>query len=301
MTDGIGKGIAEVVPGLPMLRRLLAPNPSPMTGPGTWTYLLGQREVIIIDPGPDDPSHLAALLASLPDGASVAGIVVTHAHLDHSALAPAVAAATSAPLLAFGPATSGRNPLMQALADGGLTAGGEGIDLSFHPDQTLRDGEEIHSDGGPLIARHTPGHMGGHLCLALGDALLTGDHVMGWAPSLVSPPDGDMGAYIRSLEKLQETPWRLMLPSHGAAIPDPATRLRELIRHRRGREAQILAALQSGPALLSEVARIVYHDIAPYLLPAAERNALAHLIDLEQRNLVAAKPQPAVTALWSLR
>jgi glyoxylase-like metal-dependent hydrolase (beta-lactamase superfamily II) len=300
MSGGIGKGIAEAVPGVPMLRRVLAPNPSPMTGQGTWTYLLGRRQVIIVDPGPDDQGHLAAVLAAVPADARVVAVVVTHAHLDHSALAPAMAAATRAPVMAFGPATAGRSALMQSLSDGGLTAGGEGIDHAFRPDLPLRDGDVVSSDAGSLIALHTPGHLGGHLCLALDDVLLTGDHVMAWAPSLVSPPDGDMGAYMQSLRRLQGRQWRLMLPAHGAPVTDPAARLAELILHRRSREAQILSALQAGPATLATVTRTVYHGIAEALLPAATRNALAHLIDLEQRSLISADPAPSLAALWNL-
>ena len=292
MTDGNGKA--------GQLRRVLAPNPSPMTGPGTWTHVVGQGEVAVIDPGPAIAAHLDAILAALAPGERVAAILVTHAHLDHSALAPALAAATGAPVLAFGDATSGRSPVMQRLVAEGLTGGGEGIDTAFRPDRCLADGESVEGPDWRLTALHTPGHMGGHLCLEWEDVLFTGDHVMGWAPSLVSPPDGDMGAYMGSLERLAAWPWRRFLPAHGEAIADPAARLAELLAHRRGREAALLHALRQGAADLATLTARVYTDIAPALRPAAERNALAHLVDLAERNLAVAHPRPGPQALWSL-
>lgn len=305
MTGPIGKP-AEPEQGLPgglpgRLRRVLAPNPSPMTGPGTFTDIIGAGAVAVIDPGPAIPSHLEAILAALEPGESVAAIIVTHAHLDHSELAPGLAAATGAPVLAFGTATEGRSALMQRLLGEGLQGGGEGIDHGFAPDRRLAEGEVVEGPGWQLRALHTPGHMGNHLCLAWDDVLFTGDLVMGWAPSLVSPPDGDMGAYMASLARLAGGRWRLLLPSHGAPVTDPAGRIAELIAHRRGREAQVLAALAEGPADLARLTARVYHDIDPALLPAARRNALAHLIDLAERNLVAADPAPGPGARWSRR
>jgi hydroxyacylglutathione hydrolase len=270
-----------------------------MTGPGTWTHVVGRGEVAVIDPGPAIPAHLDAILAALAPGERVAAILVTHAHLDHSALAPELAAATGAPVLAFGGATAGRSPVMQRLVAEGLTGGGEGIDTAFRPDRCLADGESVEGPDWRLTALHTPGHMGGHLCLEWEDVLFTGDHVMGWAPSLVSPPDGDMGAYMASLARLAARPWRRFLPAHGAAVEDPAARLEALISHRRGREAALLAALRQGAADLATLTARVYTDIAPALRPAAERNALAHLVDLAERNLALARPFPGPQALWS--
>ncbi len=300
MTEPIGK--AMPVPGLaagdPPVRRVLAANPSPMTGPGTWTHLVGGAEVAVIDPGPMDPAHLAAILAAVPAGGRVTAIVVTHAHKDHSALAPALAQATGAPVLAFGAAAEGRRPAMERLAAAGLAAGGEGVDHAFRPDRRLADGEALCGPDWQLEVLHTPGHMAGHLCLALGDLLFTGDHVMGWAPSLVSPPDGDMGAYMASLARLQARDWRRMLPAHGAPVDDPAARLEALVAHRRDREARILAALRAGAAGLDGITAAAYPGLDPALMPAARRNALAHLIDLAERNLARADPHPAEAALW---
>lgn len=299
MTVPIGKA-APAPAALPgRLRRVLAGNPSPMTGPGTWTDIVGSGEVAVIDPGPALEGHLQAVLAALDPGERVAVILVTHAHLDHSALAPALSRATGAPVLAFGTATAGRSPAMQRLVEGGLRSGGEGLDLAFTPDRRLADGEIISGSDWSLRAVHTPGHLGGHLCLAWEEVLFAGDHVMGWAPSLVSPPDGDMGAYMASLARLARQEWRLMLPTHGDPVADPAARLAELTAHRRAREAQVAGALRRGPVPLDAVTAAVYRDLAPALLPAARRNALAHLIDLAERNQAKATPFPGPEALWS--
>ena len=295
--------------GLPSgLRAVTAANASAMTGPGTTTWILGEGSVAVIDPGPDDPAHLQAILTALSPGESVAAILVTHPHLDHSALAPRLKRATGAPVLGFGPAGSGRSPLMERLAAAGLGGGGEGVDQGFDPDRRLCDGEVVAAGGWRLQALHTPGHMAEHLCFAWDRVLFTGDMVMGWAPSLVSPPDGDMGAYLASLDRLARGvaggvaggDWRLMLPTHGPAVTDPGARLADLTVHRRTREAQVLAALASGATHLPQVVAQVYRDIPSDLHPAAARNALAHLIDLAERNLVRAEPFPFPDALFRL-
>lgn len=276
------------------VRRLRAANASAMTHTGTNSYVLGRGRVVVVDPGPDDPAHLAAILGALDPFETVEAIVVTHPHLDHSALAPALARAVSAPVLGFGPAGSGIDPAMQALAAAGLTGGGEGVDHGFAPDRRLTDGEELAFGALTLRVLHSPGHMGSHICLAAGDMLVSGDHVMGWASSLVSPPEGDMGAYIAGLEGLARGSWTRFLPGHGEAIEDPAGRLAELIAHRRQREAQVLAALEHGPDTARGLAGRIYADTPAALLPAATRNVLAHLIDLAARNLV--RHSPPLTA-----
>jgi len=282
------------------VRRIVAPNPSALTFRGTCSYVLGTGRVAVIDPGPDDPAHLQAILAGLAPGEEVAAILVTHAHLDHSALAPRLRAATGAPVCGFGPAGSGRSPRMARLAGAGLAGGGEGVDTAFAPDRHLSDGDMVEGPDWALRVLHTPGHMAEHLCFAWGSVLFTGDMVMGWAPSLVSPPDGDMGAYLASLERLSREVWQAMLPTHGPVVADPAARLAELTAHRRGREAMILEALAQGAATLLQVVARVYHDTPPPLLSAAARNALAHLIDLAERNLVDCDPHPLPEARFRL-
>jgi len=277
-------GLAEdVAPGV---RRILAPNPSPMTYRGTNTYLVGTTALAVIDPGPDSDPHLEALLSALSPGQSVSHILVSHSHMDHSPLAARLAQETGAPILAFGTAEAGRSAIMSDLAERGLVGGGEGIDRAFTCDQTLVDGEIIRGDGWQLEALHTPGHIGNHLCFAFGDLLFSGDHVMGWASSLVSPPDGDLTDFMASCQRLRHRQWSRFLPGHGAPVLAPQDRLDWLLSHRRQREASILAHLATGPATATTLAAAIYTDTPPALLGAAARNVLAHLIDLVQQGHV---------------
>ncbi|KUF11668.1 MBL fold metallo-hydrolase [Pseudoponticoccus marisrubri] len=285
-------GMAEAL--TPGLRRIVANNPSPMTFRGTNTYLLGETGLAVIDPGPDDPAHLQAILSAVGPGQRITHVLVTHAHLDHSPLARPLAEATGAPVLGFGPATAGRSPVMAGLAAGGLVGGGEGVDAAFAPDITLADGAELEGAGWRITALHTPGHMANHLSFAWGDTLFTGDLVMGWASSLVSPPDGDLTAFMDSLRRLRQHRWQLFHAGHGAPVTDPMARLAALYDHRMAREAAIVAALADGPADAPGLARRIYTDVPTALLPAAERNVLAHLIDLTQTGR--AKPEGQLTA-----
>jgi glyoxylase-like metal-dependent hydrolase (beta-lactamase superfamily II) len=279
------------------LALVLAPNPSAMTGPGTNSYLLGRDRIVVIDPGPAIPAHLEALLAAIGDR-PVDHILVTHSHLDHSALAPALAAATGAGICAFGGPTAGRSAVMAALAARGLAGGGEGIDSTFAPDRLLGDGAVLHGAWGRITAIHSPGHIGNHLCFAWDDALFSGDHVMGWASSLVSPPDGDLTDFMASCARLQDHPARCFYPGHGAPVADPQGRLAGLIAHRLQREAQIIDALATGPATPRDITARVYADLSPILLKAAERNVLAHLIDLHGKGRVTADPAPDESAVF---
>lgn len=270
----------------PGLRRILAPNPSPMTYRGTNTYVLGSTALAVIDPGPADDSHLQAILDAVAPDQHISHIIVTHSHLDHSPLARPLAQACGAPVLAFGGAQAGRSAIMQKLAATGMMGGGEGIDSGFTPDICLQDGAEINGDGWTLEALHTPGHIGNHLSLAWGDACFTADHVMGWASSLVSPPDGDLTDFMASCARLAERDWRVFYPGHGAAVSAPRDRLDWLISHRRSRESSILAHLQTAPADAASLAARIYQDTPPALLGAATRNVLAHLIDLMGKSKV---------------
>lgn len=280
----------------PGLRVILAPNPSPMTHWGTNTFVLGEGDVAVIDPGPASAPHMAAILAALQPGERISHIFVTHAHLDHSPLARPLAEQTGAPVLAFGPATSGRSPRM-ALLEG--IGGGEGLDHDFAPDLILAEGDKVANHSWQLEAVHTPGHLGGHLCFGWQDCLFTGDHVMGWAPSLVSPPDGDMTDYLQSLAQLASGRWRRGYAAHGAPITDLPGRCAELLAHRQNREQEILAILDKGPARLETLVEVIYADTPPALWPAARRNLLAHLVDLEHRNKISADPALSTTALFS--
>jgi glyoxylase-like metal-dependent hydrolase (beta-lactamase superfamily II) len=273
----------------PPIRLIRAANPSPLTGTGTNTWLLGGSDLAVIDPGPDLPAHFDRILSAIGPGQRISHILVTHAHLDHSALAPRLSAATGAPVFAFGSATSGRSPLMTRLAPT-LPAHGEGLDRAFASDICLKDGATVDGPDWSLVAIHTPGHLGGHICLALGDILFSGDHVMGWSTSVVAPPDGDMGDYMASLDRLCARHWSRFLPGHGDAVPDPVERLDALIAHRLQREHQILDALAAGPSGIQELTARIYADLPAHLHAAAHYNVFAHLIDLASRNLVGAAP-----------
>jgi glyoxylase-like metal-dependent hydrolase (beta-lactamase superfamily II) len=289
----------ELEPGL---RRILAPNPSPMTYRGTNTYLLGEGEVAVIDPGPAIDAHLAAIRAALAPGERIGAILLTHSHLDHSPLAAPLSAGTGAPVLAAGPSDWGRSDVMAALAAGGALGGGEGVDEGFAPDRQIAEGEVIGGGWGEIGVIATPGHMANHLSFAWRGALFSGDMVMGWSTSLVSPPDGDMTAFMASLDRLGARADRVYYPGHGDPVTDPQARVAELIAHRRGREAQIRAALGTvGSATAEELARAIYTDVAPALIPAATRNVLAHLIDLWARNEIACAGGITPDARFSLR
>ena len=262
---------------------VLAPNPSPMTYWGTNTYLLGHENLAIIDPGPNDPKHLEALVTAIA-GRRVSHILVTHSHLDHSPLARPLADVTGAPILAFGDSSTGRSEIMTRLAASGQMGGGEGVDHAFQPDVILASGDKIEGDGWKLSALHTPGHFGNHMCFLWGDAAFCGDHLMGWASSLVSPPDGDLTDFMSSCHALAATGVTRGYSAHGAPINDAQTRLSDLISHRLMRESEIILALEHAPADPLTLTKAIYKDVPEALFPMAQRNVLAHLIDLTARD-----------------
>ncbi|UWQ09117.1 MBL fold metallo-hydrolase [Aliiroseovarius crassostreae] len=275
----------------PGIRRILAPNPSPMTYWGTNTYVLGTGDVAVLDPGPENRTHLMAILEALEPGERVTHILVTHAHLDHSPLARPLADLTGAQVYAFGEAQAGRSEVMKDLVARGLHSGGEGVDAGFTPDICLAHGDQLTVGGLTVETLWTPGHFANHISFATtgntGGAVFTGDHVMGWASSLVSPPDGDLTAFMASCEMLRTRKDRVYYPGHGAPVEDPAERINWLIHHRKSREADILNALDpTRPRTIADLTRSIYTDTPPALLPAAERNVFAHLIDLTTRDLV---------------
>lgn len=277
------------------LRLVRAGNPSPMTGSGTNTWIVGEGAVAVIDPGPALPGREDAILGALGPGERISHILVTHAHLDHSAAARPLARRSGAEVLAFGLAVSGRTARMAALAAQGLE-GGEGLDTTFRPDRRLSDGGVVTGEGWRITALHTPGHLGGHLSFLWGGGAFSGDHVMGWSTSVVAPPDGDMGAYMESLSRLAAAAPAVLWPGHGPVVADPAARIGDLAAHRRAREAQILSALGGREDTAAGIAARVYAETPAALMPAAARNVLAHLIDLLDRGLVHTGEVPTPSA-----
>lgn len=280
------------------LRRIVAPNASPMTFRGTNTFLLGETDIAVIDPGPLSEQHLDAILNAVTPGQRISHIIVTHTHTDHSPLAAPLAQRCGAPVLAFGGPDSGRSAVMHQLAQSGLAGGGEGIDTAFRPDQEVSEGDFIQGDGWDLEVIHTPGHLGNHIALAWNDTCFTADHVMGWASSLVSPPDGDLTDFMASCTKLRARNWSRFFPGHGDTISDPAGRLDWLISHRLQRERAILDHLSEDPATARTLAERIYTETPSALLPAAERNVFAHLVDLMGKSKVEPVGELSVTALF---
>jgi glyoxylase-like metal-dependent hydrolase (beta-lactamase superfamily II) len=268
-------GIAIAVD--PLVTRVLAPNPSPYTFTGTQTYLVGTTDVAVIDPGPDEPAHVAALLAAIA-GRPVVAILCTHTHRDHSPAAPAIQAATGAPIIGCAPL---------AIEDLGPRADAS-FDANYAPDRVLVDGERVSGAGWTLEAVATPGHTSNHLCFALPESgvLFTGDHVMGWSTTVVAPPDGDMAAYMASLDKLMARADRIYFPAHGDPVEKPHRFVRGLIGHRKQREGQILRLLRQDVSAIPVMVERMYVGLDPRLTGAAERSVLAHLIDLRTRGLV---------------
>ena len=264
----------------PLVARVLAPNPSPFTFTGTQTHLVGTRDLAIIDPGPDDRRHLGALMTAI-DGRPVRAILVTHTHHDHSPAAAPLAAMTGAPVM-------GAAPLMLDIGDDAMAGRADAaFDESYAPDRVLTECDEVAGEGWTLTTVATPGHTSNHLAFALAEsrALFTGDHVMGWSTTVVMPPDGDMAAFMASMEKLRDRDDQIYFPAHGEPIAQPQRYVRHLIGHRRMREAQILGALDMPRDVAALVERI-YIGLDPRLRRAAGGSVLAHLLDLEARGAV---------------
>lgn len=287
----------DVASGVQMV---LAPNSGPMTHWGTNSYIIGDKAVAIVDPGPADAEHLAALM-EVVGKREVSHILVTHAHADHSAGASAVSSKTGAPILGYGTAREGRHAIMQRLAKTGELGGGEGLDEQFAPDTIVRDGDHIEVDGWQIEVVHLPGHFAGQIGFQFEEMLFSGDHIMDWSSSIVSPPDGHIGDFLASCHRIISLGSSQCLPGHGAPLVDPSDRLEWLIAHRNEREAQILNALSSSWLSINQIVLRVYKDIPDNLRPAAARNVLAHLIDLWERSLIEADPELQRDALFRLR
>jgi len=264
----------------PGIARVLAHNPSAFTYYGTQTYLVGESDVAVIDPGPNLPEHIEAILHAIA-GRSVVAITCTHTHRDHSPAARPLATVTGAPIIGCAPL---------ALDAVGPRAD-ESFDGDYQPDRVIEDGETLEVGGRQLIAVATPGHTSNHLCYALGDALFTGDHVMGWSTTVVFPPDGDMGAYMTSLEKLRRRSDRIYYPAHGPAVTNPQQYVRHLAGHRMQRENQILRLVGEQPRDIPDIVAHAYPGLDPRLVTAAGGSVLAHLLDLEKRGLVVVERQ----------
>lgn len=279
----------EIAPGV---RRLTVRNPGPFTFHGTNSYIVGTDTLAVIDPGPDDEEHLRALLAAI-GGRPVSHILVSHTHADHSPLASRLREATGALTMAEGPHRAAR-----PLRAGEVNPFEASADASFVPDVALRDGERVEGDGWTLSAVLTPGHTANHAAFALDDSglLFSADHVMAWATSVVAPPDGDMGDYMASLDRLIARGDRLLLPGHGGPVRTPRPFLRGLKAHRKMRERAILERIRAGDRTIPEIVRAIYRDTDPRLHRAAGLSVLAHLEDLVARGAVLADPAPAIDA-----
>ena len=287
--------VAEVEAGI---RRVLAPNAGPMTHHGTNTYLVGLRDIMVIDPGPLLDEHIS-LIQKETEGAQISHILITHAHLDHSQSARHLANETGATIVAYGDADAGRRSIMTELANSGEIGGGEGVDFGFQPHREVSQDNVIRNSEVELVTHHIPGHFSGHLGFELLDTMFCGDHVMDWSTSIVSPPDGHIGDFLNSCRHLISRKPKTCLSGHGEKISDPVGRLEWLIAHRRKREAQIMGALSDKPIRLEDLVAHVYSDVPRSLYPAASRNLLAHLIDLWDRGLVAVSPKLSLDAKFT--
>ncbi len=278
-------GIIEQVS--PLVRRVLARNPSHFTYTGTGTYIIGRGTVAVIDPGPEIGEHVQALLAAL-DGETVSDILITHTHFDHSPAARPLAAATGARIIGCAPL---------AIMDDGPRADA-GFDMEYTPSAIMSDADTVTGPGWTLSAVDTPGHTSNHVCYVLAEeaALFSGDHVMGWSTTVVAPPDGDMAQYLDSLRKVGSREDNVFYPTHGPAIAEPQRLVKGLIGHRRQREAQILRLLQDGPQLIEVMVENMYAAVDRALWPAAGRSVLAHLLHLDARGMARAQENGA----WAL-
>jgi len=286
--------VEEVCPGL---RRLLCNNPGPFTFKGTVSYIVGRDRVAIIDPGPLDEAHIEALLDAVRNE-TVTHIFVTHTHRDHSPAAAAIKAATGAPTYGEGPHRAARE--LHCDEAPRLDAGG---DRDFHPDFKLVDGDVVTGDGWSFEAIATPGHTANHMAFALkgSEIIFSGDHVMAWSTPVVAPPDGAMGDYMASLEKLVHRPETIYFPGHGGAVRDAPRFVESYIRHRRGREQAILRRLADGSSDISTLVQGIYVGLDPRLTRAAGLSVFAHLEDLVARELIVTEGAPSLSGIYRLR
>ncbi len=277
----------------PLIRRLVAENPGPFTYTGTGVYIVGQGDVAVIDPGPNLDVHADALNREL-EGERVTHVFVTHHHLDHSPMARPLARRHGCPVYGYG--VQVRSP------EGGEVRMEAGDDLSFSPDSEIRDGDVIEGAGWTIEAVHTPGHTSNHMCYALKEenALFSGDHVMAWSTSVISPPDGDMGDYIRSLRRIRAREFDTLWPTHGPPVRDPNPFVDAYIAHRLDRETQILDHLSQGYDRIKSMVPAMYADVDKRLYPAACHSVLAHMIHMVEEGRVACDGEPHLDSRYAL-
>ena len=278
------------------IRRLTVNNPSPFTFHGTNTYLVGDRALAVIDPGPDDDAHLNAILRAAA-GRPISHIFVTHTHRDHSPLTPRLRQATGATVLAEGPHRPAR-----PLRAGETARLDASADMEFSPDVALADGALTEGDGWALRMIHTPGHAANHAAYALEGAgiLFSGDHVMAWSTTIVGPPDGSMADYMASLDRLLERDDRVFLPGHGGPVANPQAFMRGLKAHRKMRERAILERLARGDRTIPEMVATIYRDTDPRMHGAAGLSMLAHLEDLVARGVVVTDGSPSIASEYRM-
>lgn len=276
----------------PLIRRLLANNPGPFTYLGTGVYIIGQGEVAIIDPGPDDDAHIANILRAV-EGERVSHIFVTHGHSDHSPAAHPLAARTGAKIYASPVPVAGHDIDLKVEAD---------EDIGFRPHAFAEDGQRFSGPGWTIEALATPGHTASHTAFALieENALFSGDHIMGWSTTVISPPDGDMDDYLASLEKVRDRDFTTLWPTHGPPIREPRPFIDAYRAHRLAREAQVLARLEAGDTRIPDMVAVMYAEVDKRLHPAAAHSVLAHMIRLVKRGLVRTDGAPSVASTYAL-
>ena len=266
---------------------ITANNASPMTFTGTRSYILGTDNLIVIDPGPENNQHFKSIMDYVGKR-KVTDIIITHSHVDHSPLSRRLKNETGASIIGFGSADEARTSFMKKLSSSLDLGGQEGIDQGLILDEKVIDKQILNKNDYTIEVIHTPGHLSNHICLSIKEkkALFSGDHVMGWATTLISPPDGDLGSFMKSLEKLSKRDEQVYYPGHGKPVKDPKQMVLAQITHRRDREIQILKSISKISRTPAEIVEEVYVGLNPMLKPAAVRNVLAHLIDLYEREKV---------------
>ncbi|MAP93414.1 MAG: MBL fold metallo-hydrolase [Ponticaulis sp.] len=276
----------------PLIRRVIANNPGSFTYTGTGVYIIGRGTVAVIDPGPINADHFDALKAAL-EGETISHVLVTHSHMDHSPLAHPLAEWAGCQVYAKGPAIPTESEVRMEAGD----------DLNFRPHVTISDGFTVSGPGWTVEAIETPGHTSNHVCYALNEenALFSGDHIMGWSTTVISPPDGDMGDYLTSLEKVRDRRFDIIFPTHGPPVTEaPSDFIQAYIDHRKARETAILDRMRSGDTSIPQMVKTIYAEVDPRLHPAACHSVLGHMIHLVERGAVSVSGPKDITGTYTL-